>query len=193
MRTSRTLVLGTTAAVGLLLAGCQPSSTVSTTAANTGSTKAGATAASATTAAAAAKPAGLGDTIDVTGDASGEKLAVTLVKVDPKARSTDGFSSPPAGDAYFAAQIRIKNIGTVAYSDSADNCLAVKDGKGQSFQTDLVSSVSSGPTMDQLNIAPGDTSLGWVVFDVPTGDAVTQVQFTEDSGMGGDTAQWSID
>jgi hypothetical protein len=190
MRT-RVLAVTAVAASGLLLAGCQPSSTVSTTAANTGGAKASAAAAPATTAA-AAKAAGLGDTIDVTGETSGEKLAVTLVKVDPKAQSTDGFSSPPAGDAYFAAQIQIKNIGTAAYSDSADNCLAVKDGKGQQFQTDLISSVSSGPTMDQLNIAPGDTSLGWVVFDVPIGDAVAKVQFTEDSGMGGDTAQWSI-
>ena len=187
-RPRRTIPAAAVLALAVSLAGCKSSgSTVSTTAANT---------AAATKAAAAPapsqKPAGLGATIDVTGESAGEKLAVTLVKVDSNAQSTDGFSTPPAGDAYFAAQIQIKNIGTAAYSDSADNCLVVKDGKGQTFQADLLSAVSSGPTMDQVNIAPGDTSLGWVVFDVTKGDTVAEVQFTPDSGMGGDTAQWTI-
>jgi len=45
---------------------------------------------------------------------------------------------------------------------------------------------------DTVNPAAGDTSLGWLVFEVPTGDQVAQVQFTPDSGMGDDTAQWSV-
>jgi Domain of unknown function (DUF4352) len=138
------------------------------------------------------KPAGIGDAVNVTDD-SGDKLAVTLVKVDPHAQSTDGFSTPPSGDVYYAAQVRIKNVGSSAWSDSPSNCMVVKDAKGQTFQTDVVMSISSGPLMaDTANLATGDSALGWIVFDVAKGDTVTQVQFTPMSGMGDDTAQWSL-
>lgn len=191
MRTSRILVLSALAASGLLLAGCQPSSTVSTTAANTGTAKASAAAAPATTAA-ASKPAGLGDTINVA-DTNGDKLAVTLAKVDAGAASTDGFSSPDAGDQYYAAQFQIKDVGSTAWSDAPSNCAVVKDGKGQTFQSTIVQSVSSGPLMgNTVNLAAGDSTLGWIVFEVPKGDSVTVVQFTPDSGMGSDTGQWSV-
>ncbi len=184
MRTSRALILASIAASGLLLAGCKPTaSTVNTNAANTGTS---------TTAAAAAKPAGLGATINVT-DESGDKLAVTLVKVDLHPAATDGFSTPPTGDVYYAAQVQIKNVGSAAWSDSPSNCMIVKDAKGQTFQPDLVQSISSGPLMAATaNLAPGDSALGWIVFDVAKGDTVTQVQFTPLSGMGDDTAQWSV-
>lgn len=189
MRALMTIVVAST---GLLLAGCGSlgKSTVNTNAANTGAAQS--TGKAAAGGSQGAKKAGLGDTIDVS-DLSGVKLAVTLVKVDAKAKSTDGFSEPPAGDQYYAAQVRIKNIGSSAWSDSPSNCLQVKDGKGQTFQTDILSSVSSGPMMAATtNIAPGDSTLGWVVFDVAKGDTVTTVQFTPLSGMGDDTAQWSL-
>ena len=190
MLSTRTLTITTAAVAGLLmLAGCKSAgSTVSTTAVS--STKAKATAAAAP--AAVQKPAGLGATIDVT-DISGDKLAVTLVAVDPKTQATDGFSTPDAGDSYYATQIQIKDVGSTAWSDAPSNCLVVKDGKGQEFQTTIVQSISSGPLMDDtVNLAAGSTSLGWVVYEVPTGDQITQVQFTPDSGMGDDTAQWSL-
>lgn len=193
MRTSSTLVTAATvAASAMLLAGCGSlGSSVNTTAANTPAAKSKAKP-GATGGGSSAKSAGIGDTVDVTDD-SGDKLAVTLVKIDPHAQSTDGFSTPPSGDVYYAAQVRIKNIGSSAWSDSPSNCMVVKDGKGQTFQTDIVTSISSGPLMaDPANLATGDSSLGWIVFDVAKGDTVTQVQFTPLSGMGDDTAQWSL-
>lgn len=186
MRTSRILVA--VAASGLLLAACDPTTTVSTSAANTGGAATGA----AKTSAAATKPAGLGDTIDVT-DLQGAKLAVTLEKVDAKTTATDGFSTPDSGKQYYAAQFQIKNVGGTAWSDAVDNCAKVGDASGQQFQTDIVSSISSGAMFpDTVNLAAGGVSLGWVIFQVPTGDKVTQVQFTPDSGMGESTAQWSL-
>lgn len=184
-RTTAPIVLA--AALTAALAGCRTTTaTVTTTAANTtaGTVKA--------SAAAAAKPAGLGATIDVT-DSSGTKLAVTLVKVDAKAQSTDGFSTPSSGDQYFAAQFRIQDVSGAAWSDAVDNCVKVGDKAGQQFQSDIVSSISSGPLFaDTVDLAVGGSSLGWVVFDVPSGDAVTLVQFTPDSGMADSTAQWTL-
>lgn len=183
MRTSRTITLAVLAASGLLLAGCNKA-IVSTTAANTstGAAKASSGAAAAT----------VGSTIDLT-DNSGDKLAVTIVKVDPKATATDGFSSPPAGDSFFAVQVQIKNLGPGAYSDSPSNGMTVKDAKGQGFQFDIVQGISSGTLMPAtVNLAVGDTALGWEVFDVTTGDTVTQVEFTTDSGMGSSSGEWTV-
>lgn len=193
MHTSRTLAIAAVAASGLLLAGCKTTTaTVTTTAANTGAATAKTSSTTAASSAAAAQSATVGGTINVTDD-EGDKLAVTLVKVDASASATDGFSSPDAGDQYYAAQFSIKDVGSTAWSDAPSNCAVVKDGKSQSFQSTIVQSISSGPLMGTtVNLGAGDSALGWIVFEVPTGDKVATVQFTPDSGMGSNTAQWSI-
>lgn len=179
----------TRAAAGLLLlamlAGCKSTtSTVSTTAQTSGA------AASAASASASAKPAGIGDTIAVSGF-NGEKLTVTLVKVFPDAKGADEFTNPQAGKAFYAAQLRIANAGSKAYSDSPDNCATLKDASGQQFQPDL-SDVTAGQSFGSVNIAPGDSVLGVVVFQVPSGDKPVKLQFTPDSGMANSTAQWNL-
>jgi Domain of unknown function (DUF4352) len=153
--------------------------------------------ASAATASGAAQPATgaagpAGSTITIKGQESGEKLAVTLLKVAPTTTATDGFSTPPSGDRYFAAQFKLTNTGTSAYTDSADNDAVALDAGGKQYQTDIVASIAAGPLFsDQLNIAPGATSSGWIVFDVPTATAITSIEFTTDSGFG-DTGRWTI-
>lgn len=178
----------TAGAVLLLLAAlsaCKSTtSTVSTTARSSG----GATSASAS--AAPAKAAGLGGTIAVAGF-GGEKLDVTLVKVFPDAKGADEFTSPAAGKAFYATQLRIMNIGSKAYSDSPDNSVVLRDAAGQQFQSDLAS-VSAGQSFGSVNLAAGDSVLGVVVFQVPIGDKPVKLQFTPDSGMADNTAQWNL-
>lgn len=183
-------VLFVMSATGLaaVLTGCMSTtgSTVNTTAANT---TPGA-AVSASPAAAAAKPASIGDSVTVTGFKN-EKLSVTLVRVFPNAKGADEFTSPDSGKQFYAVQFRISNTGSVAYSDSPDNCAVLRDASGQQFQTDL-SDVTAGQSFGSVNIAPGDSVLGVVVFQVPTTDKPLKVQFTPDSGMGDSTAQWNL-
>jgi hypothetical protein len=183
------LMIATVVVVAVAVAGTKSGTGVNTTAVGSGSTSA----AKATSAAATAnKPAGLGATIDVT-DSSGDELAVTLVKVDAEATATDGFSSPRSGNQYYAAQFEIKDVGSSAWNDAPSNCTVVKDVKNQTFQSTIVEAISSGPLMSTTaNIAAGDSTLGWIVFEVPKGDAVTKIQFTPDSGMADSTAQWSL-
>ncbi|MBR7832462.1 DUF4352 domain-containing protein [Actinospica durhamensis] len=182
--------LGVVALVVLIVVaaavGSKNNTTVNTTAANTPA------AAGKSAAGAGSKAAGLGDTIEVT-DVAGDKLAVTLKKVDASPHATSGFESPDSGDQYYAAQFEIKDVGGKAWSDSPSNCVVVKDAKGQTFQSTIVSAISSGPMMaDTANLAAGDSTLGWIVFEVPKGDKVTTVQFTPLSGMDDDTAQWKL-
>jgi hypothetical protein len=168
----------------LLAAGCASTGTISTTPVTAGT---GAAAAST----APAKAAGLGDTVAIEGF-NGEHIALTLVKVVTDAKGADEFTSPSAGKHFFAVQVRIVNTSkSVVYSDSPDNGMVAKDGAGQQFQTD-VASITAGPGFGSVKLAPGDTALGYEVFQVPTGDKVTKVQYTIDSGMGSGTAQWSL-
>lgn len=159
-------------------------STVATTAVVSGS------ASHSVAAAAPVKPAGLSDAITVAGF-SGEKLTVTLVKVFPGAKGADEFTTPDAGKQFYAVQLRIVNTGPKAYSDSPDNCAVLKDASGQQFQPDL-SNVTAGQSFGSVNIAPGDSVLGVVVFQVSAGDKPVKVQFTPDSGMADHTAQWNL-
>lgn len=177
-----------TAAASLLLlaalAACRSTtSTVSTTVASGSATASAA-------ASAPVKAAGLGDTITV-GGFNGEKLTVTLVKVFPDAKGADEFTTPAAGKVFYAAQLRIVNAGAKAYSDSPDNSVVLKDASGQQFQSDLAS-VTAGQSFGSVNIAAGDSVLGVVVFQVPSGDKPVKLQFTPDSGMADHTAQWNL-
>lgn len=177
-----------TTAAGLLLlaasAACKSTtSTVSTTVVS-GSAVASAAAS------APVKAAGLGDTITVSGF-NGEKLTVTLVKVFPDAKGADEFTTPAAGKVFYAAQLRIVNAGAKAYSDSPDNSVVLKDASGQQFQSDLAS-VTAGQSFGSVNLAAGDSVLGVVVFQVPSGDRPVKLQFTPDSGMADHTAQWNL-
>lgn len=170
------------------LAGCKSAeSTVSTTA-ETGAAKPSATAAASS---AAAKPAAVGDTIAVSGF-NGEKLNVALVKVFPDAKGADEFTNPDAGKSFYAVQLRITDAGKSAYSDSPDNSVTLKDASGQQFQPDLADVTAGQSFAGSVNIAPGDSVLGVVVFQVPNGDKPVKLQFTPDSGMADSTAQWNL-
>jgi hypothetical protein len=141
---------------------------------------------------AAAASGHVGSAIPLAGQASGEKVDVTLLKVAATTTATDGFSSPSAGDRYFAAQFRLANTGSLAYTDAADNDAVAFDAQGKQYQAAIVASIAAGPLFgDQLDIAPGASASGWIVFEVPAATTITSVQFTTDSGFGA-AGRWSV-
>jgi len=181
-----------TAAVLLLAAGTLTGcgsigSTVSTTAANT-------TAATKAAASPSQKPAGLGDAINLKGVNAGDEIQVTVVKIVDPDTSTDQFSTPDSGDRFVSVEFQIVDNGTNAYQDDPNNDATVKDAAGQAFQPDLeVDTTSAGPQMDSsTDLAPGDKALGYITFDVPTGDKVTTVQYALNGGMAGTVGEWSV-
>jgi hypothetical protein len=134
----------------------------------------------------------VGDTITLKGQQNADVMAVTLVKVDPAATSTDQFLTPDAGDKYLAVQFRLENKGQNAYDDSPSNGAVVVDDQGQRFDATFMSKISSGPVMPaNVKIAPGGKALGWVVFEVPSTFKAAKVQFSLSSGFG-NTGQWDI-
>jgi len=138
------------------------------------------------------KNATVGTAISLVGDGSGEQMSVTVVKVISDAQSGDEFSGPDSGDRLYAVQFRLSNTGSAAYSDAPENSAVVVDASGQSYQSSLDNAAGCTSFGGTENIAPGDSGLGCIVFEVPEGATISKVQFTLDSGMGPATGQWSV-
>ena len=141
---------------------------------------------------ATARPAGIGSVITLSGNTSGEQVAVTVVRVLSHAQPAGEFDTPKSGDRLYAVQFRLSDTGSAAYSDAPDNGAVVTDAKGQSYQSSIDNAAECTSFPGTENIAPGQSGLGCVVFEVPRRAVITQVQFTLDSGMGPDTGQWSV-
>jgi len=138
-----------------------------------------------------AKKAGVGDTIDLSDSTTGKNIAVTVLKVvNPDAPSNE-VETPPSGDKFESIQFRIVNTGSGTYQDDPLVEISATDAAGQTMQQSLVSSTAAGEQMSSsVNLAPGDTALGFVTFDTPLGDAIAQTQYAINSGFTGTTGEW---
>jgi len=141
---------------------------------------------------ASSSTARVGSVITLTGNDSGEKMAVTVTRIISHAQPADQFSSPDPGKRFYAVQFRLADTGTTAYSDSPSNGAAVVDSAGQSYQASIYNVAGCESFPGTENIAAGDRGLGCVVFQVPRGAKITKVQFTLDSGFGPATGQWAV-
>ncbi|MGW2886372.1 DUF4352 domain-containing protein [Streptomyces griseoruber] len=137
-------------------------------------------------------PAVAGDTLDLTGQESGETLAVTLVKVVDTAPAENEFSSPDAGMKFVAVQFRLKNTGTAVYSDSPSNGARVIDTQGQQFDASIEDTAAGPGFPGSVTIAPGDSALGFITFEIPARSRVAKAQFAMNSGFSGNTGQWNV-
>lgn len=135
----------------------------------------------------------VGDSITLNGEQDDDKLTITLVKiVTSGVKATDGFSTPDSGKHYVAVQFRLTNSGSGSYSDDPYLDVQLLDASGQSFQPDfmMTDSTAGHGFASTVNIAPGDSQLGYVIVQMPNGDAPADIQFSLNGGFGGTTAQW---
>ncbi|MGW6984077.1 DUF4352 domain-containing protein [Streptomyces sp. NPDC054932] len=136
--------------------------------------------------------AAVGATLDLTGLEDGEKLAVTLVKIVDPARAKNPHSTPEAGARYVAVQFRLKNTGAAVYQDSPGNGVKVVDTQGQQFGA-AYTETSAGPEFPgSITVAPADTALGFIAFEVPGTSEISKVQFSMNSGFSPNTGQWNV-
>ena len=142
--------------------------------------------------AAVAAAAHVGATLTLNG-ASGEKLQVTLVKMVDPAPAANQFTAPAAGMRSIATELRYKNIGTVAYSESILTDVTVLDAASHSYTIDIAGDTSAGPGFpsDLVSLTAGESADGLVVFQVPTATKVTQVKLNV-SLFGGDKGEWLV-
>ncbi|MFD8756914.1 DUF4352 domain-containing protein [Kitasatospora sp. NPDC059577] len=141
---------------------------------------------------AAKAPAKVGDTIALKGNDPADTADVTLVKVVDNPDGADEYTHPADGKRFVAVQFRIKASGKKAYSDAPGNSAKVVDAQGQAFGT-TIADTKAGPSFQvPANIAPGETALGFVTFEVPKDAKLDKAQFGLDSGFAPQTGQWKL-
>ncbi|GAA2807481.1 hypothetical protein GCM10010441_35330 [Kitasatospora paracochleata] len=186
-RRSAAVLLGASLVV-LGVTACDPSgSSVSTDAKQTSSA-----AASGDAKPAPAGAAKVGDTIGLKGTEKTNTADVTLVKVVDNAEGEDEFTKPADGKRFVAVQFQIKATGAKAYSDAPQNSAKLIDAQGQAYGS-TVADTKAGPGFQvPANIAPGESALGFITFEVPKDAKLDKAQFGLDSGFAQQTGQWKL-
>jgi hypothetical protein len=132
----------------------------------------------------------VGDTINIGGS---KGIAITLLKITDPAQGADQYTTADAGKRFVAANVKIVNNGTSSYQDDANNNITLIGSDNQSYTSDL-NSVSGCTDFSngQYTLAAGESATGCVVFQVPNGVTTAKIQFQTNSGMSGDTGEWTV-
>ncbi|MFJ5232476.1 DUF4352 domain-containing protein [Kitasatospora sp. NPDC088391] len=135
----------------------------------------------------------VGDTIALKGTEKTNTADVTVVKVVDNPEGADEFSKPADGKRFVAVQFRIKATGSAAYADAPQNSAKLLDAQGQGFGSSIASETKAGPEFPvPANIAPGESALGFITFEVPADAKIDKIQFALDSGFAQQTGQWKV-
>ena len=139
----------------------------------------------------APQQARVGDTLTLKGNA-GESMAVTVTQVmDPLQVGPD--DQPDSGQRVVGIQITLKNVGSVAYSDSPSNGATLLSNTNDQAKDQIVSGGPCGNGFaSSANIAPGNEQQGCIPFEMPVGQTPAIFQFTLNSGFANQTGQWSL-
>ncbi|KDN83175.1 DUF4352 domain-containing protein [Kitasatospora cheerisanensis] len=171
---------------------CGPDNSVSTTPKAAASTPASGSAAAPADKPATGSVAKLGDTIGLKGTEKSNTADVTLVKVVDNAEGADEYTKAADGKRFVSVQFRIKATGSAAYADAPANSAKVLDAQGQGYGS-TVAETKAGPEFPvPANIAPGETALGFITFEVPADAKLDKIQFALDSGFAQQTGQWKL-
>jgi predicted small lipoprotein YifL len=136
--------------------------------------------------------ASVGDTINLTGQEEGERVAVTVVKVVDPAKPENEFSSPDAGERFVAVQFRLKSIGTQVVDEAPRNDAKIRDTLGQQFSATFTDTAAGPGFGGSVTLTPGDTALGFIAFEVPADSKIDRIQFTLASGFARNIGQWTV-
>jgi hypothetical protein len=137
-------------------------------------------------------PLTIGSSVILSGENKGEKLEVTLLRFAPHISGGE-YAEPSAGMEYAGITLRIRNVGSAAYSDSPSNGATVLSSTGRPGKTALLTSGECGESFAaRVNIAPGEAQEGCIPFEVPEGTEVAKVQWTPSSGFSEETAEWQL-
>lgn len=138
-----------------------------------------------------ATTAGVGSYFDVQ-DSSGNAYRVTLAKVVSSAKGADQLSTPDKGNRFVGAVFTIKALSGSPKDEDANSDAALIGSNGQTYTADF-NSIAGYTNFNNgsVDVAQGDTVTGAVTFQVPTGVAVSKVQWSSGGGFGS-TVQWSV-
>lgn len=111
--------------------------------------------------------------------------------MDPLAVGPADQANP--GQRFIGVQVTLKNVGSVAYSDSPSNGATLISDTHEQAQSQIVTGGPCGNGFQSsTNITPGDTQQGCLPFELPQGQSPGTFQFTLNSGFADQTGQWSL-
>jgi Fibronectin type III domain/Domain of unknown function (DUF4352) len=137
-------------------------------------------------------PVALGTTQTIH-DFYNDPLSVTVSQVFDPASAAAGAGLPDAGYRFVAVLASLVNNSTEEISDDADFTMTVTGTDGQTYTADFGSvSQCTGFQYNSgfFDLAPGDSTSGCVIFQVPTAVSVQTISFSLAQGYL-DTAEWS--
>ena len=167
-----------------------PTSTTTTTTASNNSKSSKSTNSASKKSSSTPATASVGSTIDIGGS---KGLAVTLNSVIDPASGADQYTTPNAGYRFVAADVKIVNNGTAAFSDDANSDITIIGSDNQTYTADF-DSVSECTNFNdgQYTLAPGQSSTGCVVFQLPNAVTTAKVEFQTQSGFSTSTGEWTV-
>ena len=134
----------------------------------------------------------IGATVDLTGNADGEKIAVQLVAVYDPATPLDSSSAPAQGDRLIAFEFTFTNVGTSVYNDQPTGDATLVDAAGDE-RIAATSEVAAGAEMEYVTILqPGQSSTGFINFEVPRSWHSTSIRIILDGQFAPDEGTWQL-
>ena len=120
----------------------------------------------------------LGATLLVS-DSSGTQLDVTLKKVIDPASGANKYSNPAKGSHFAGVKLSIHNTATTSYQDNANNETTVTLTNSKTIHANYNPIAGCGNFDNgQVTLKAGATSTGCVTFQIPKGQKVTQVSYS---------------
>jgi hypothetical protein len=133
----------------------------------------------------------LGTTLPVS-DSNGTQLDVTLKKVIDPASGANSYSSPAKGNHFVGVKLRIHNTATTTYQNNANNETTITLTNGRKLYADYNPIAGCGNFDNgQITLKAGAASTGCVTFQVPKGQKVTQVGYSN-IVFPGQNAEWRV-
>jgi hypothetical protein len=76
--------------------------------------------------------------------------------------------------------------------EAPDNGAKLRDSQGQQFNPSLDETAAGPDFGGSVTLTPGDTVLGYITFEVPSGSKITTIQFALASGFASNVGQWTV-
>jgi hypothetical protein len=134
----------------------------------------------------------IGQSALLAGARAGERIQVTLLAFAPSI-SGGANDHPEFNMQYAAAQLRLANVGSVAYAGTPERSVTVISSEGQ---TSRGAQLSEGPCADRFArealIAPGGAAQGCVPLQVPVVASAATLRFHTAGASARHIAEWSL-
>ena len=135
----------------------------------------------------------LGENLIVTGGPTRPPLDVTMSRLGVTESLKPGKRAP-RGEVLMAVQMTIRNQGDLTWVSKPGTSVVLRDDEDATHRTQpAFTRVQAGRVLPEvIRLAPGRTTRGFMVFEVPRGTTVSQVKLT----VGPDspkTVRWSVD